>query len=768
MATTTATLGLTKPAGTDTVDIGVINTNMDLIDTAVAGKETPTGAQTKATAAQTAAQTYTDTKTAAITADYVRQPGYAVDTGTANHLIVTLSPAPTSYADGMGVAVKVKVAGTAATDINVNSLGVKAIYDSLGNAVTNFRANTTYSLKYESVSGSFIVQGKGGGGNATTAQILLNATATVDSGPITGTMPNNGAVAITPSSASQTIALGYHNGSGSVAAVTVPVANVLTGTTIAGQAGTMVNRGAVVITPSNASQTIAVGYHNGSGSVSAVTVPVANVLTGTTIAGQAGTMPENGALGTYIPSSSPQTIPAGHTSGGTVAGVAVTAGHLLAGDTVAGTAGTMPNKTASATVITPSGSDQAIPQGYYPGTTGDGKVAAVTFTTGNVLTGTTIAGTAGTMPNQGAVTLTPAATSVAIPAGYHNGSGIVSAVAVTAAHLLTGDTVAGTPGTMPNKTASATVITPGNSDQAIPQGYYPGGTGDGKVAAVTVPAGNVLTGTTIAGTAGTMPNKGAAGLTPATTTVAIPAGYYNGSGVVAAVTASIDADIVAANIAAGINILGVAGTAPTMKSTVFSSSGTYTSGPSTSLVYITGVGPGGDGAAGSLAGSSSQSGGSGGGGSGQEVFRYPTIVAPNTPYTVTISSSTTTFGSLITLAKGGTGVAAGNNVLTGGAGGSKPYSGGNGIQGGNTTSGSWTGGNGGNGGVPKLGTFASYNGLTAFGAGAGGAGHNGAGSPGTNATQPGCGGGGGAGGGAGSAGGAAGLGANGFLIVEWI
>ena len=36
MATTTTNLGLTKPAGTDAVDIAVINANMDKIDTAVA------------------------------------------------------------------------------------------------------------------------------------------------------------------------------------------------------------------------------------------------------------------------------------------------------------------------------------------------------------------------------------------------------------------------------------------------------------------------------------------------------------------------------------------------------------------------------------------------------------------------------------------------------------------------------------------------------------------------------------------------------------
>ena len=456
MATTTSTLGLTKPALTDNADIGVINTNMDLLDAAVAAKETPTGALTKATTAQSNAEAYTDTKTSAIAADYIRQPGYGVDTGTANHLLITLSPAPTSYVDGMGVAVKVKVASTTATDINVNGLGAKAIYDSLGNAVNNFRANTTYSLKYESVSGSFIAQGKGGGGNVTAPQLLLGVRATSDTGPITGTMPNNGVVAITPTGSSQTIVLGYHNGSGSVAGVTVPVANVLTGTTIAGQAGTMANHGAVVITPSNVSQAIAVGYHNGSGSVSAVTVPVANVLTGTTIAGQAGTMPENGALGNYVPSASPQTIPAGHTSGGTVAAVTVPAANILTGTTIAGTAGTMPNKTASATVITPSNTDQAVTAGYTDGALGSVKVAAVVVPAANVLTGTTIAGTAGSMPNNGAVVITPSGSAQAIAAGYHSGSGSVAAVVVPAASVLTGTTIAGTAGTYPTNPAGST------------------------------------------------------------------------------------------------------------------------------------------------------------------------------------------------------------------------------------------------------------------------------------------------------------------------
>jgi len=67
MATLTPNYSLTKPAGTDTVNIDVINNNMDLLDAAVASKETPAGAQTKATAAQTAAATYTDGKVGAVT-----------------------------------------------------------------------------------------------------------------------------------------------------------------------------------------------------------------------------------------------------------------------------------------------------------------------------------------------------------------------------------------------------------------------------------------------------------------------------------------------------------------------------------------------------------------------------------------------------------------------------------------------------------------------------------------------------------------------------
>jgi hypothetical protein len=129
-----------------------------------------------------------------------------------------------------------------------------------------------------------------GTGNAVAADVLAPKTFTNGSSAgLTGTMPNRGAVTITPSASSQAITAGYHNGSGSVAAVVVPAANVLTGTTIAGTAGTMPNRGAVSITPSTSAQTIQSGFHNGSGVVSGdVNLISANILAGVSIFGVAG------------------------------------------------------------------------------------------------------------------------------------------------------------------------------------------------------------------------------------------------------------------------------------------------------------------------------------------------------------------------------------------------------------------------------------------------------------------------------------------------
>ena len=82
-----------------------------------------------------------------------------------------------------------------------------------------------------------------------------------------------------------------------------------------------------------------------------------------------------------------------------------TGGNAIAGDVLSGKTftndagqqtGSMTNKVGSATVITPSTSYQTIPQGFYGGAAGDGKVSAVANATpGNIRSGVTIAGVAG-------------------------------------------------------------------------------------------------------------------------------------------------------------------------------------------------------------------------------------------------------------------------------------------------------------------------------------------------------------------------------------
>jgi hypothetical protein len=142
----------------------------------------------------------------------VKHPAYATTTGTANTFAVTLNPAPPNgYEDGLGIVAKINISSTGASTLNVNGLGAKAIKDSLGNAITSggLKLNPPYTLRYESTSGNFIVQGKGGGGNATTFDLLSGKTATVDTGQINGAMPNRGTFNL---ALGVTVPAGYYSG----------------------------------------------------------------------------------------------------------------------------------------------------------------------------------------------------------------------------------------------------------------------------------------------------------------------------------------------------------------------------------------------------------------------------------------------------------------------------------------------------------------------------------------------------------------------------
>jgi hypothetical protein len=202
--------------------------------------ETTSGAQTKANTAESNAKTYSDTQLGTHTSDYVKHPGFGSTTGTANTYAITLSPVPTSYLDGMAVSVKINVDSTGASTLNVNGLGAKGLKKANGTDITNLKANGVYTFRYNSSTGNFIVQGEGGAGNAVASDLLTGKTASTDAGDITGTMPNNGAVTITPGTTNQTIAAGYHNGSGAVNGDPDLIAsNIKSGVDIFGVVGTV-------------------------------------------------------------------------------------------------------------------------------------------------------------------------------------------------------------------------------------------------------------------------------------------------------------------------------------------------------------------------------------------------------------------------------------------------------------------------------------------------------------------------------------------------
>lgn len=134
-------------------------------------------------------------------------------------------------------------------------------------------------------------------------------------------------------------------------------------------------------------------------------------------------------------------------------------------------------------------------------------LAAGNAVAADVLVGKTFSTPAGTgipgaMPDNGAVVLTPSAlANVAVPNGRHNGS-VVAQVAVNTAALLTGHSVAGAAGTMPNNGTPA--IMPGVSNQGLPAGYIEGGVVYGDA---NLKAENIAEGVPLFGVVGTVARR---------------------------------------------------------------------------------------------------------------------------------------------------------------------------------------------------------------------------------------------------------------------
>jgi hypothetical protein len=283
-------------------------------------------------------------------------------------------------------------AGIVATDVNLVPGNIKAGATVFGVAGSSKVNDTT-------------------DGTATASQILTGATGYVNGSKVTGTMPSNGAVIITPSTVNQTIANGNHDGTGYVVGdsdlVTgniksgvnifgvvgkASVVDTADGTTTADKilntytgyvngakvTGTMANNGAVTITPGATAKAIPVGYHNGSGTVATdVNLVTGNIISGKTIFGVAGK------------ASVVETSSANATAGQMLSGVTgYVNGALITGNIASKTAQTYYPGTGTQTI----GAGQ-----YLSGVqtiNGDGNLIA-----SNILSGKTIFGVAGSAPN---------------------------------------------------------------------------------------------------------------------------------------------------------------------------------------------------------------------------------------------------------------------------------------------------------------------------------------------------------------------------------
>lgn len=227
-------------------------------------------------------------------------------------------------------ATNVSFSSTNFTSTNV-STALDELFQSVSNGKNSIASAITGKNVAASGSDSFatlstkISQISTGVGDAVAADVLAGKTFTnSSSNSLTGTMVNRGAVSLTPGVSAITIQAGYHNGSGTVVGDTDLVStNIKSGVNIFGVAGT---------------------YTNEIGGVAAVN---SDLLSGKAAhvngARVVGSMQNNGAV-TLTPGVSAVTIPTGyHNGSGTVVGEAnLLPQNIKSGVSIFGVTGTMP------------------------------------------------------------------------------------------------------------------------------------------------------------------------------------------------------------------------------------------------------------------------------------------------------------------------------------------------------------------------------------------------------------------------------------------
>lgn len=338
----------------------------------------------------------------------------------------------------------------------------------------------------------------------------------------------------------------------------------------------MINQGAVSVEiVEGTTYTIPAGYHNGSGTVKAISDVAGDAeqyktqaKTATPTKKQQSITPDSGYYALSSVTVNP--IPEAYQD---VTSVTADAADVLTGRIIVDASGniitgTMANNGAVNKTLDATTASYIVPKGYHSGAgkvqivletktvTPTKSVQDITPSTGKVLSKVTVAAipdnfvdttdadavaadiledktayvgsekVTGTMPNNGAVSqkLNANTKTYTVPKGYHSGTGTVSIDTETKSATPTKSTQTITPSL--GKVLSSVLVA------AIPEAYQ-------DVTAVTAEAANVLDGKKIVNSTGTvvtgsMPNNGATGgsidgLT--STSVTIPAGYTTGGSV---------------------------------------------------------------------------------------------------------------------------------------------------------------------------------------------------------------------------------------------
>lgn len=129
---------------------------------------------------------------------------YCEASGTVNTYRVTIDEyTKKAYTKGIGIAVLINANSTGASTININGIGAVGIKKANGNDVTNLKANSIYTMRYNGTN--FILQGEGASGNAKSSDLLSGKIAESDNGELLGTIPIKGAQTYIPSTVDQVI-----------------------------------------------------------------------------------------------------------------------------------------------------------------------------------------------------------------------------------------------------------------------------------------------------------------------------------------------------------------------------------------------------------------------------------------------------------------------------------------------------------------------------------------------------------------------------------